>query len=421
MNIPPKRAQVQGLGATVIAAALFNFGCTMDEGGITAEPFTVRDSAGIEIVTSKEASWDDGAAWTVDAVPNVVIGDDESDPNSILSFVSAAFRLSTGDIVVADRQRGEMLVFSAEGIFKNSIGRRGEGPGEFQSISYARATTADAIWVWDTPLSRRSGFLADGTLLATEQVDTRDPAAISTDLPANTTGVQIEGTLEDGTVVGFARLAQSAMLSGEDRIYQATSPLILFGPSGTPAQVVGGFRDSQYWVYSGSSGLLPFGERRRLATSHRTIAVTAAIPYQIQLLDGSGEVTRVIQRTNAFEATTPEAIEAFREAWLGRFADPTSVQAWTDQVPWPSEIRTIESMIWDSEENLWVEHYIPPHRRGDDVPTPWDVFNTRGAWLGTVQIPSGLDIMFIGSDDLIAVFRNNLDVQMVGVFPIVRE
>jgi hypothetical protein len=98
--------------------------CATPEG--VASTASVRDSAGVAIITSGAPVWADGAGWQVDSVPITVIGADESDVNQQWQYVQAAARLSDGSVVVA--VEGAIRLFDAEGQFLRTISPAGGVP-----------------------------------------------------------------------------------------------------------------------------------------------------------------------------------------------------------------------------------------------------------------------------------------------------
>ncbi|GEM_PF-1980412 len=63
-------------------------------------------------------------------------------------------------VYIADRQQMDVKVFSADGEYLRSIGRSGDGPGEFRQISHMLADNI-TLWVYDSILRRMSAFQAE--------------------------------------------------------------------------------------------------------------------------------------------------------------------------------------------------------------------------------------------------------------------
>jgi len=54
-------------------------------------------------------------------------------------------------------------------------------------------------------------------------------------------------------------------------------------------------------------------------------------------------------------------------------------------------------------------------------PTTWEVFSPEGVWLGPVRMPARFTLLDIGSDFVLGVFRDGLDVQHVQVLRLHRS
>ncbi len=105
------------------------------------------DSAGVRIVESDPSSAD--ATCTIGEEPSVVIGDDETDERQWFSSIQGTGRLSDGSIVAADRATGEVRIYDETGGHLRSMGRKGEGPGEFDDLFQLWVTAGDTLWVAD--------------------------------------------------------------------------------------------------------------------------------------------------------------------------------------------------------------------------------------------------------------------------------
>ena len=116
------------------------------------------DSVGVRIVESDPSSSD--ATCTIGDEPSVVIGDDETDERQWFSSIPGAGRLSDGSIVAADRATGEVRVYDETGGHLRSMGRMGEGPGEFDDPYQLWVTAGDTLWVGDATAPWRYNVFA---------------------------------------------------------------------------------------------------------------------------------------------------------------------------------------------------------------------------------------------------------------------
>lgn len=67
----------------------------------------------------------------------------------------------SGRIVVADDQNHNVVVFGPSGRYVGTMGRKGQGPGEFESPWKVAVDAQDSVFVWDASLARISVFSPD--------------------------------------------------------------------------------------------------------------------------------------------------------------------------------------------------------------------------------------------------------------------
>ena len=72
-----------------------------------------------------------------------------------------------GQILVVEPQDSRVRIYDSTGTPVVTIGRRGEGPGEFQHVGPV-FWAADTLVVWDMELARGTYLAMDGTLIRTE-------------------------------------------------------------------------------------------------------------------------------------------------------------------------------------------------------------------------------------------------------------
>lgn len=84
------------------------------------------------------------ATWTVEEDLRI----DEEEDYYLGSVANLAVR-SDGALLVADREEHHIKVISPEGELLRTIGREGEGPGEFQSLRQVSLARGDSLYVLD--------------------------------------------------------------------------------------------------------------------------------------------------------------------------------------------------------------------------------------------------------------------------------
>jgi hypothetical protein len=118
----------------------------------------VRDSAGVTIVESSGASWQEGSEWRLASTPDIDIGGSDVDPEYELFQAQGAVRLADGSIVVANAGSAELRFYDASGQYVRTVGRRGGGPGEFEGLRWVERYTSDSLLAWDMRLRRGSVY-----------------------------------------------------------------------------------------------------------------------------------------------------------------------------------------------------------------------------------------------------------------------
>ncbi len=73
-------------------------------------------------------------------------------------------------IYVSDRKEIHIKVFDKDGVYLNTIGRKGQGPGEFESISGIQITHHPELMVFDMNIRRLSFFSLDGEFIRLKSI-----------------------------------------------------------------------------------------------------------------------------------------------------------------------------------------------------------------------------------------------------------
>jgi hypothetical protein len=105
------------------------------------------------------------------AVERVATLGDADGPGIIESTVATAVRDSRGRYFVVESYGVRIKVFDAAGKHIETLGRKGEGPGEFRGIGALRIGGGDTLLVFDQSLSRLSIFAPDLTFLKTTRLE----------------------------------------------------------------------------------------------------------------------------------------------------------------------------------------------------------------------------------------------------------
>jgi len=398
------------------------------EGGARTEPSVSRDSAGIRIIESRAPLWRAGSAWRLDPVPALSIGSVEGEEAYLLARVAGVDRLSDGGIVVANGGSDDVRVFDARGRHRFTIGRRGEGPGEFTWIRALWVLPGDSILVASSGGGRFTLFDASGGLAATRQGPPFiDPLGRFSDGSflmaryANPDGATEPGIHRDSLLYAVYR-ARSIDAAAEAReLVSSFGPQTLVNwPVDTLAIVAGGAR---YRALRGPGMVqeaVPFTADTRTAVAGVEVFMGDGTTFQVDVHARAGGLSRRIRLLEPNPVVTDSDVaawQAMRRSW----ARTDDQRAWAERViaemPFPRVKPAYSGLMVDTGGNLWVERFALDR----EIPSRWAVFDPDGRYLGDVETPARFIMRGIGEDWIIGVWWNEEDVEFVRVYRLHRS
>lgn len=383
---------------------------------------TVRDSSGVRIVENTRPLLPAARAWRVDPRPEVDIGGNEATAGDTLYdlvLVNGAVRLSDGRIAIAVDGSLTVRFYDARGLFLRSAGRSGDGPGEFRQLMGLRALRGDTLFVTDlgeVELYAGEGrFIRRGASRATNDQGFIWPAAV----------------FEDGSYVGMDWNDRRPAPAGRA---VRSFPLVRVSADAQRHDTLGilpGWEEI-------SDGRQPygrqvaFGARAPIAAGGDRIYHGYPVRYEITVFDRNGRVLSSIRRSASRQRVTEVERDAYRtyalEAMLSDRMHPTTrerAERSLAQTEFAEEFPVFSDLLVDRTGHLWVKHFdyhdrfMRPGRSSTHtsaVPARWDVFDPRGAWLCTVELPARFTPFEIGSDYVLGLARDADDVEMVHLY-----
>ena len=306
------------------------------------------------------------------------------------------------EVFVADRLNREVRVFGLDGVHHRTFGRKGEGPGEFQSLN-SLAWSGDRLLAFDPDQGRIGQWSATGEWLGQRRTQT---------------GVTGQSDLVRLYPVGPDEVFVYAVLS--DRRYQRhfvglnsrgeTGDTLAWmrGPSGRPPAYI----ECQY-ERSLAFFEVPFAPKFLQHPGPEGVLYSALTSdYRIFVTRSDGpEVLRVIERplpgesfsTAEWRSANAEYYE-WRETRKGASCDPREPTR-------PDAKPFIEDLFVAPDGKLWVEVVRTAGNR-------WEVFDTEGRLLGSVPAPprkEGVAPAF-GPDHLLTIRGDSLDLDHIDVW-----
>lgn len=372
---------------------------------------TVRDSAGVRIVENERPAWNAGEGWRVEEPPEVDIGVADGAPEYQLYRAASAARLSDGRIVVANGGTNELRFYDASGRHLRSVGREGEGPGEFRDLQRVWKLRGDSLLAYDFFPARLSVFSPTGEFVRSLRVIAPDGRQ-----------VLVRGPLEDGSLVAQGAPIWSAAGSTTG-IVRDSVPYYRYGPGGVLEATLGTFPSTEvYRVVTGDDWRLtslPFPRRPVSVVAGDRFHFGPADDYEIQTYTAAGALERVVRVASTRRPVEPEDIEQFRRDQLERAereGSRPSMERMLARMPLPETMPPYEALAVDAEGHLWVADY----RASPEEPGTWNVFSPDGQLLGSVPMPRGLRVLQIGPDFVLGQWLDELDTEHIRLHRLMR-
>ena len=132
----------------------------------TQQRFTIQNVDDVEIVSNpKEPIPEDGMRKKIVFEEDLSIGVVEGDENYMFGGMICFNTDGEGNFYVSDKDALRIQKYSPEGEYLLSIGRKGQGPGEFQSLSVARFDKDENLYICDVTGRKISFFSKEGKFL----------------------------------------------------------------------------------------------------------------------------------------------------------------------------------------------------------------------------------------------------------------
>lgn len=377
----------------------------------TTDAVVVRDSAGVKIVESSAPTWNAGEEWTISPHPIVEFGAEEG-----LYRIVAGFRAADGRIILAQAGTLEILIFTKDGELLQRIGGAGGGPGEFRDLSRVRRMRGDSLIVFDLLNARITTMDEHGRVGHTHGT------------PSLPTGVAalLEDVFGDGSLLATPAGGPPA----GRRLERRERSLWRVEREGELALPLAEFPEQEMYFFERMPRPIAFrqpffGNSAYYVAGRDRLHWGKTDTYQIHTIGLDGNTKSLIRRAVEQRSYGPHDVTALIEKTVSNHGNqqarpalravlaelPTSgtVPAWG----WPDfGGRYGPALQLDDEGNLWVAEYYMP---GEDR-NARSVFDPSGTWLGMLELPLNFSPLHIGSDFVLGIWRDKLDVEHVRLY-----
>ena len=349
--------------------------------------------------------------WTVDPTPRLRIAMSADVDFATLIGVSV---LPNGGVVLASDLRNNIQFFDSLGRSTKTVGRNGQGPGEFEGVNHF-LRFGDTLAVIDMNQATHR-FTLGGQFVRSSRVAT--------------TVEQVHGFFANGDlVVGVKRLEQIP----EGRWQQATEELVRITASSRVT--LGSFPTQEFTRLPG--GKLKgnvYSPRNRVAVLRNQFCTGYAGSTTFGCYDRSGRRlwTRALANALPVAVTNADKEAYFSDIYTVNVGSPRKML--DDQVRWARASATFAKslgvygpLLAARDDALWIG---PPStddwRRTNPNPLPerstrWRVYSSAGELLANVTLPPRFYLLEAGADYVAGVTKDDDDLEVVLVYSLRKQ
>lgn len=370
---------------------------------------TTRDSAGVTVVANPDIGmWAPGEEWGVEE--ELRIGAAEGDPHYEFGSIGGITVDSDGRIFVLDGQAQQIRVYSPDGIFEQTVGNRGDGPGELRAAMTVLLGPGDTLLVPDGRNLRFNRYAPDGSSTGSFRM-----------------------VLEDGRPMAF-RASTSGVIAEQLRPLAVMMPDQPATPDSMDAIVT---RASDGTI---TDTLLTFRAGRSLLPGAASVAYTmyaaepvwdiaadarlvfgSAAEYRIDL-HADGRLQRIITMPHERRPVSDDDIGAVMGEMARRWDEagvaPELRAQLKGRLQFADFFPAYQAVVWGPMRSIWVQRVKPASELSPkelevyhERPSPdWDVFDGDGRYLGVVALPARFSPAVFRGTRIYGSWRDESDV-----------
>lgn len=379
---------------------------------------TQRDSAGIRIV-EHSAGVTGLPTWTVAEPPEAVIGETaDVDVAHQFTQIRGAVRLSDGRIVVGDTESREARYFEPSGRYLLTVGGQGEGPGELRNLYSVDRLPGDTLVIGGWPIGSRYWFDERGDFIRNQ--------ALGPWFPGRAGRTMLDGSLvidsyQQGglgnTVEYFAAYGTESTIRPHgflERISRNGETRDTVAPFAAEEQYKMGELRSTFAMHA-----LPFTPIGLIAWSRGEIHVGDTERAEVITYGFDGVPRRILRWTPEPVRVTAEDRRRFHDEVINGARNPVqarNLERWFLEISYPETKPAFDGLIAHDDGTLWIKDSPVAGAERDY----WTVYAPDGRAAARVVLPPDLDVLDVDGTHVLARWTDELDVQYVRSYRIVR-
>ena len=341
--------------------------------------------------------------------PRVRIGMFNGPPEYLFGNVTGAIRMEDGSVVVADEQSYEVRKFDDTGRHLWTSGQFGEGPGEYKGLLLLRNCPNAAITVYDWNLDRITELDEDGNVADTRSLGITEVNPYGS--PACTAG----SDLVFAPWPDIGSVWESLNVDAGDS-YRWTMSLTWMQDDSS-VTLRSNLPGTERTFYRHGDGPKTWGRDLAFAVVPSGVWYGSADDYELEFVDWAGRLARIARWRGPDRRVTREHVRRYRDARLNRFDTPEERrrferESWPDiRDRLPEHFPAYDSILPLQDGSVWITTY--------DLRAPQrelHLLDANGDWIRRLTIPAGSSVLDAGSDWVLLLQRDELNVPIVVVY-----
>jgi hypothetical protein len=337
--------------------------------------------------------------------------DGEAEPVELFRVTGARF-LNDGSLAVGNNGTQEILILDSEGRLTATIGRSGEGPGEFRDISRIDVDGSGALWVYDSRLRRLTTFGSDGIVSETRRLASPTPMRSLRPL----------SVLDDNRVIGIDWESSDFTVLG---VRRDTTPLFVFDMSGSTVDTLDVW-PAQEWYFASLSedgqwrgtmkNAVGFGLTLAHAGRSGYVALGSTDSLDVVVYGRDGQPVMKVQGSGGREELGSDELERWQLDLAERASRSPRAFLRTAilETPHRQTYPAFGSLHLDDHQRLWIGVYASPGQAEHKS----IVLRADGTLWGVVPVPGAGEILDISDDKIAILGSTELDEEFIEVFRI---
>ena len=303
---------------------------------------TIEEVDGITVVKNPEEPMYGEDVFSLEE--ELSIGEAEGREEYMFSEIGTIAVDDEERIYISDRKETHIKVFDKDGVYLITIGRKGQGPGEFERISGIQITHQKELLVFDMNTRRISFFSGDGKLIETLSISKLQPFEINMNSKRNFIIKSV--TLDIMTNKSISEL----------KIYDTNLSLLKTIATPSPSNIFNPFESFFIWKLAKDDNIV-YGYNKT---------------YELQIFDSGGEIIKkIVNEYDLVKITREEKEEAEK-----KYSPP-------NKIVYPRFRPAYRNFILEDEGRIYVQTF---EKIADGNGYYHDIFDSKGRYIAKIPL-----------------------------------